>query len=329
MMRHTGSTETSRIVMRGWLPAVLVIFATTMSGCRTTHRAAIEQIPYWNPDHYEILEWHADDPAFDQDYALEASGLTADDGTLYATSEKYARMLIIRPEESMTAQVVRLGVPTHSELEGIAISGDIAYICDEAHAAVHAVDLGFLDGDRPLPSRVLDLQGVPVGRGKIGFEGVAVTQDGRLLYLLLERGRDPHNGCVSTIFQMRVTRDRLTTTGEPIQVALQDCNWRLTGLELWHGQLLALRTKFPGERYEIIAIDPRRGTWRVHEDLTEILRSARSRGWGNNVEGIAVTDDGTLYLVSDNAVTLVADADEPTLTGERTLFLRIPPTRSR
>jgi hypothetical protein len=47
------------------------------------------------------------------------------------------------------------------------------------------------------------------------------------------------------------------------------------------------------------------------------------------VEGIAVTDDGTLYVVSDNAVTLVVDAQEPPLTGERTLLMRIPAARSQ
>jgi hypothetical protein len=37
-----------------------------------------------------------------------------------------------------------------------------------------------------------------------------------------------------------------------------------------------------------------------------------------------VSTDGTLYMVSDNAVTGVVDDPEPPLTDERTLLMRIP-----
>lgn len=74
----------------------------------------------------------------------------------------------------------------------------------------------------------------------------------------------------------------------------------------------------------MIAIDPDSRTWESVLDLTDALRSVTEDGWGNNVEGIAVSNDGTLYLVSDNAVTGVIDDPEPPLTDERTLLMRIP-----
>ncbi|MBD3853834.1 MAG: hypothetical protein IFJ96_03555 [Acidobacteria bacterium] len=49
-------------------------------------------------------------------------------------------------------------------------------------------------------------------------------------------------------------------------------------------------------------------------------------GWSNNVEAIAVTGDGALWLVSDNAVTGIIDDDLPPPAESRTLLLRIPPT---
>jgi hypothetical protein len=190
---------------------------------------------------------------------------------------------------------------------------------------VHQVDLSELDQGWTLPARRLHLQGLSVRGGKIGFEGVAVTPDARFLYLLLERSHRPDGDCESKVFRMRVTEDVLKAEGKPILIALEDCAWRLTDLELWHGRLLALKSQFPGNRYEVIAIDPALRTWEVVLDLTDTLRSVTEDGWGNNVEGMALANDGSLYLVSDNAVTGKIDDPEPPPTDERTLLMRIPP----
>ena len=136
-------------------------------------------------------------------------------------------------------------------------------------------------------------------------------------------------GCVSTIYRLRRTGGTLEEDGAPLTIALPDCDWRLTGLELWQGELLALKTQFPGERYELIAIDPASGASRTVVELTELLRAVRREGWHNNVEGLAVSSDGTLWLVSDNAWTLVIDEPEPPRSHEKTLLLRIPPASSR
>ncbi len=132
----------------------------------------------------------------------------------------------------------------------------------------------------------------------------------------------PSTGCAGT-------GGTLEEDGAPLTIALPDCDWRLTGLELWQGELLALKTQFPGERYELIAIDPDSGASRTVVELTELLRAVRREGWHNNVEGVAVTPDGTLWLVSDNAWTLVVDDPEPPKSHEKTLLLRIPPASSR
>lgn len=303
---------------------VAVVLAMFVSGCRTSQAPAVEVRPSWDVSRAQILEWHADDPAFNQNRALEASGLAVDDDRLFVLSEKYARLLVVETGQSMAARVVRLRVPKYSELEGIAVRGSTAYLCDEAHATVHEVDLSELDRGWTLPTRRLHLQGLSVPGGKIGFEGVAVTPDARFLYLLLERSNLSQGGCESKVFKMRVSDDVIKAEGKPMLIALEDCTWRLSDLELWHGRLLALKSKFPGNRYEVIEIDPERRTWQSLLDLTEPLRAVTVEGWGNNVEGIAVSGDGTLYLVSDNAVTGIIDDPEPPLTEERTLLMRIP-----
>jgi uncharacterized protein YjiK len=303
---------------------VVVLLAVFVYGCRTAQAPVADFRPSWDVSRAEILEWQADDPAFNQGRALEASGLAIADDRLFVLSEKYARLLVIDTAQSMAARAVRLRVPRYSELEGIAVRSSTAYLCDEAHATVHEVDFSDLDEGWTLPSRRLHLQGLSVRGGKIGFEGVAVSPDARFLYLLLERSNRPEGGCESKVFRMRVSDDVLKAEGKPMLIALEDCSWRLTDLELWHGRLLALKSKFPGNRYEVVAIDLNSRTWESVLDLTEPLRSVTEDGWGNNVEGIAVSNDGALYLVSDNAVTGVIDDPEPPLTDERTLLMRIP-----
>ncbi len=60
------------------------------------------------------------------------------------------------------------------------------------------------------------------------------------------------------------------------------------------------------------------------QDLTEYLRGVRAAGWGNNVEGIAIDQDGALWLIGDNAVSGVIDDPYPPETDERALLVRIP-----
>jgi hypothetical protein len=312
----------------------LVVVIGAAAACRSARAPAeAEPGPWWDVDRHEILSWRADHPEFGQDYALEASGLAATRQYLYATSEKYRRMLVLDPGNGWHASTIRLKVPRHAELEGVAFSAGSLYFSDEAYAAVYRVDLpdeeslaaGGFEG--VLPVTRLPIEGLAVAGGKIGLEGIVVSPLGDRLWLLLERSHRSDEECVSPLYPLQITSTALVLDGEPISIELEDCNWRLTGLELWRGMLLALKTQYPGERYEVIAIDPETGRWRVVLEMTELLRSVRSSGWGNNVEGIAVAEDGTLYLIGDNAVTGIIDDPVPPRTDERALFLAIPPTR--
>jgi hypothetical protein len=310
--------------------AVLAVaVALIMFGCRSVERRTAIPGPEWDVGAAEILTWTVDDPAFRQDRALEASGLTTSGRFLYATSEKYWRVLQIDPSGDHTARVMPLDVPIHTELEGVAWSNRQLYLCDEAHAAVYRVTIEneTTIGPDKIPARSLDLGELEVAAGKIGIEGVAVTPGGDRMWLLLERAGDPASGCVSRIFPLAIGASGLSLAGEPIVLQLEDCNWRLTGLHLHGDRLLGLKTQFPGERYEIVAIDPDNGSWRVILDMTELLRSVTEDGWHNNVEGITVTADGALWLISDNAWTGIIDDPTPPLADRKTLLIRIPPTR--
>jgi hypothetical protein len=63
--------------------------------------------------------------------------------------------------------------------------------------------------------------------------------------------------------------------------------------------------------------------------MTTVLRSLGTEGWSNNVEGLAVADDGSLWMVADNAVTGVIDDPKPPRIESRSLLLRIPRTNEQ
>jgi uncharacterized protein YjiK len=316
------------------LTVVALLVAAAAAGCRSAappQPASLQAL--WDPADVELVTWQADRRSFQQQFALEASGLAASDRFLYVASEKYARVLQLPIDAPTTARVIAIAVPAHSELEGVAYGGGSLYFCDEAHAAVYEVrlpageELPGGDGTPPMPAIELTVAGHDIQPGKVGVEGIVVDSAAHRLWLLLERQGTPETGCVSTIYPLHRAGGALEEDGDPLTIGLPDCDWRLSALELWRGELLALKTQFPGERYELIAIDPATGVSRTVLELTDLLRSVRREGFSNNVEGLAVTADGTLWLVSDNAWTLVVDDPEPPPALEKTLLMRIPPAR--
>jgi len=318
--------------MTRWFTASLLI--ASVLGCRSVTVPEPTPLPPWDVARAQTIHWQADESSFAQDFAIEASGLAASPRFLYVPSEKYSRLLLVEQSDIARAVTVRLAVPHHAELEGVALVSGGVLLCDEAHAAVYEVPIEdeqqlFSSPERePLPVHELALEGVDVRGGKLGFEGIEVDLDDGTVYLLLERSGTAATGCVSRIWRLRRTADGLHSTGDPIEVTLEDCAWRLTGLAWWGGRMIALKTQFPGERYEIVTVDLATGGTDLLFDLSEFLRSLGKQGWSNNVEGIAVGGDGSLWLVADNAVTLVIDNPLPPPKEDRTLLLRIPPTKA-
>lgn len=291
--------------------------------------------PTWDLSRAEAVVWSSEDPSFAQEYAIEASGLAASGSLLYIPSEKYSRMLVFETDAGGRAGVVRLDVPRHSELEGVAVSGDAFLFCDEAHAAVYelapagVIEDAAVRGGLPVGVRKLTLEGVSVSGGKIGFEGIETGPATGEVILLLERSGTEESGCVSRLYRLKREGSTLVSQRDPVDVHLEDCAWRLTGLTWWGDRLLALKTQFPGERYDIVTVDLDSGDTEVVLELTDLLRALARRGWSNNVEGLAISDDGALWLVADNAVTGVIDDPLPPAIDVRTLLLRIPAWSSR
>jgi hypothetical protein len=310
-----------RRLVRGVIAGGLVVAGlVAVAGCTTAARVPSEP---WDTAGAEILVWKPDDDHFTQNRALETSGLAFTADEMVAPSEKYARLLFF--DDALEARVVDLGVPRHAELEGVAWHDGSLYLCDEAHAAVYRVDLSAATRLVPrLAAIEMPLEGIEVLGGKIGVEGIEVSDDGNYVHLLLERSGKPEHGCVSRLWLLRIEDGSLVAEGAPIDIPLEDCNWRLTGLAWNDGRLLGLKTQYPGERYHIVEIDRMRGETTLVQDLTDYLRGVRADGWGNNVEGIAIADDGALWLIGDNAVTGVIDDPYPPSTDEKALLVRIP-----
>ncbi len=285
----------------------------------------------WDTSAAEIISWEADRSTFDPDHALEASGLAISGEFLYLLSEKYASLLQLPLSSPNVAKVIGLSVPRFSELEGLTFADGKLLICDEAHAAVYEVAIpdeatvaAAMEGDGKLEVTRLTLPDLGVVGGKLGFEGLAKDSESGIVYLLLERSGSPSRGCRSTVFRLRRSGDALETAAEPIELELEDCTWRHTGLNFAEGRLLALKTSFPSFEYQIVAIDPTDGSVRLVQDLTAKSRSLAEQGFSNNLEGMVVGGGGELYIVSDNRDGAIVFGRVPPKVESRTLLLKLP-----
>ena len=206
-----------------------------VNGACATHPPLPAEIsPIWDLKRAEIVQWRSDDPSFAQNFAIEASGMAVGGHSLYIPSEKYSRLLVYEPQGEQGVGVVRLDVPRHAELEGVAATGSSLLFCDEAHAAVYElVDaseeaIAAAMGGLPVPVKTLELVGVSVRGGKIGFEGIETDPETGEILLLLERDGTVDTGCVSRIYRLQRVSATLISQGEPVEVQLEDCAWRLT-----------------------------------------------------------------------------------------------------
>lgn len=309
----------------------LLAGALISSACRSTEptggAAGSGGGPWWDAGQTELLVWHSEDPSFSQEMALEGSGLVAEGDFVVGVSEKYAHLLRIDPV-SLEVRPFAVDLPRYAEIEGVAVDGPELLMCDEANAAVWAIDRTGLveNGDQPLAVRRLELVGFELEGGKLGVEGITVSGEPNPgVFLALERHGSKATGCRATVFKLKRQQDQLISDGDPLVIPLEDCNWRLTALQYWQGHLLALKTRYPGERYEVVEIDQVSGDLTTVLEMTQLLIGVETKGWGNNIEGLTVDGDGFLWLISDNAMTDRAETLKPPAVDAKTLLMRMPP----
>lgn len=277
------------------------------------------KLPQWDLSKAQFLQWKADRPDYEQDHAIEASGMAADGPFLWIASEKYDHLLRV-DTRTLDASTTPIDLPEYSEVEGITVDAKHGILMsDEAHATIWRIH-----GDHHPAAIDLSTQGIQ--GGKDGIEGIAATNDGsHRVFLLLERSRIAPERCVSKIFPFRWDADQLISSGEPIVLPLEDCNWRLSALEYFRGHLLGLKTRFPGtQHYRLISIDPESGNETVLLDLDELMTQAEMKGRHTNIEGFALEADGSLWIVSDNAMTRRRPSERPPEARLKTLLLEIP-----
>ncbi|MCP4901424.1 MAG: esterase-like activity of phytase family protein, partial [bacterium] len=202
---------------------------------------------------------------------------------------------------------------------------------DETHAAVYEVLIGdeavlaeAKPGDSQLTATQLDLPDLGVVGGKLGFEGLAIDVKTGVIYLMLERSGDSRSGCRSTIYRLRRNGEALEEIAPPIELELENCTWRHTGLDFVSDKLVALKTSYPGFEYQIVEIDPQDGSSLLVQDITKMARVLAEQGFSNNLEGMIIGAEGELYLVSDNRAGALFVGSLPPKAKHKTLIVKLP-----
>ena len=81
-------------LMRRWT----ILYLLLMIGLRLPNRSTAPEAkstPPWKSHGPEAVRWHADEPFFAQNFAIEASGLAASDRFSWVSSEKYGGLLLV------------------------------------------------------------------------------------------------------------------------------------------------------------------------------------------------------------------------------------------
>ncbi|GIT90856.1 alkaline phosphatase [Jannaschia pagri] len=252
------------------------------------------------------------------------SGMVAQDGLLYAVSDSFygyqPRIFTIDPSQTparivAATDVTRAGRPAQKlDLEGIATDGEGGFwLASEGrtdrvipHALYHVTAEGEIEAEIPLPAELLSVE------RRFGMEGV--TRVGDTLWIAIQREwQDDPKGMVKLV-SYNLETEEWGAVHYPTEAA--ETGWvGLSEIVAHEGFLYLIeRDNQIGQAAKVkqitrVALDgltpaPLGGDLPVVEKevVRDLLDDLTSTGGYvlDKVEGLAITEDGTAYVVTDN-----------------------------
>ena len=290
-------------------------------------------------------------------HKIEISAIGVDSkGYIYMACEKYPNILQFKTADTGEPSLLRYDKPEAIEIEAMAIhknkesEKETMYLCDEKNLNIYPFDIGsnavVKEGTISLkglgvdisntknPSDTKDndsIEGLVVSETFYGIKEEGVDYKGLWFYLLDERDKDIDKKYYAKIYitKLKSNGTELEKYKVPVKFMLDDGgNERLTDLFEFKDGLYAIISQ-KGKRYEIVKCNIQKSIAEpVSPSFTDYVLKL-DKIYSTNFEGATVKGDGTLFIVSDNALSDEKDGDNPLLInkekGDRvTAFLEIP-----
>lgn len=257
------------------------------------------------------------------------SGIKYLDGKLYATSERCPLILVVDTANGNLITSLNINVPQVFEMEGITSYKSQLFLITESIAAIYTINpqtgaLTTITTSQPLPAK---------SKSGDGMEGIAANEQNGKFYLLRERNEDMTRSQILT-FAVQTGADGSTNLvyESTIELSLETPQWRYSDIcfDPKSGKLLCLKSFSKGKlrRQYIESIATNEKGELVASTLTnipvtdfsEISNRYKDEDYSMNLEGITITEDGTIFIISDNT-SGKAVCDAP--AKEKTILLKL------
>ncbi len=256
------------------------------------------------------------------------SGMKYFNNQLYLASERCPFIIVFDPEKKQISQTINISVPQEFEMEGMSSYKNKLYLVSENVAGVYQVDpatgtIHTVSTSVPLP---------PKSKSGDGIEGIAANERSNKFYLLRERNEDMTKSQIYT-YNVKQAGETIALEYESmIELPLENAQWRYSDIcvDVANNRLICLKSfskgKLRQQYLESVSINdkgelqPSTLTNIEVSNFSDISNEYRLQDYSMNLEGITVSDDGRIFIVSDNQ-NGKASCDKP--AKEKTVLLEL------
>lgn len=236
---------------------------------------------------------------------LEFSAMDIKHDSIFLLTENCSTLFFLNKETYKILGETSFKAADHSDLEGLSIHNNNAFITDEETNSLFYLNLktdALTEIAAPGINKEQNLN------HDFGLEGVEVNKTGDMLYILKELDKKLE----SIVYCYRINHENGSVNislSKTVTIKL-DRKYRYSDLALSADgkNLYMLRTRIGGYYIDIVPLNseevPDKPTYHFNDfttiDISSQTNDFAKQGYSSNLEGIAVDEDDSIYIISDN-----------------------------